>query len=114
MTTARYPMFVFGTLRSGQCNHHLLQGRYDKRLQARLYGYARVEPLMIDVREDGCVTGELFFLSEAAYEQAMVDIDDLESLPPGKFIGEWYERKVVTVSTSEGEFEAWAYVKPRR
>jgi gamma-glutamylcyclotransferase (GGCT)/AIG2-like uncharacterized protein YtfP len=106
-------MFVFGTLRSGQCNHHFIHGRYDKRLQARLYGYSRVGPLMIDVREDACVIGELFFFCDAVYDQAMVEIDELESLPPGERIGEWYERKIVTVSTLEGEFEAWAYVKPR-
>lgn len=114
--TERLPLFVFGTLRSGQCNHHYLSGRYDKRLQARLYGYARValvKHLMIDVCEDACTIGELFFLAEDIYEQAMAEIDELEMLPPGQLIGEWYERKVVTVSTSEGEFEAWAYVKPR-
>jgi gamma-glutamylcyclotransferase (GGCT)/AIG2-like uncharacterized protein YtfP len=114
--TVRLPLFVFGTLRSGQCNHHYLSGRYTQRLQARLYGYARVALFkypMIDVREDGCVTGELFFLTEDIYEQVMVEIDELEMLPPGEMIGEWYERKVVTVSTSEGEFQAWAYVKPR-
>ena len=31
----RLPLFVFGTLRSGQVNHHLLRGRYCRRLQAR-------------------------------------------------------------------------------
>ena len=110
--TQKLPMFVFGTLRSGQCNHQLIQGRYDKRLQARLYGYAMVAPLMIDVREDACVTGELFFLSDAVYEQAMIEIDELEMLPTGELVGEWYERTIVSVSTLEGEFEAWAYVKP--
>jgi len=111
--TQQLPLFVFGTLRSGQCNHHLIHGRYDKRLQAHLYGFARVGPLMIDVREDDCVIGELFFLSEAAWDRAMTEIDELESLPPGELVGQWYERKIVTVSTSEGEFDAWAYVKPR-
>ena len=57
--------------------------------------------------------GELFFLPDASYDQILAACDKLESLPPGELIGEWYERKVVTVSTEEGEFKAWVYVKPR-
>ena len=111
--TERSPLFVFGTLRSGQCHHNLIYGRYDKRLQARLYGYGRVGKLMIEERENDAALGELFFLTEATYDQVMAACDELESIPPGELIGEWYERKRVTVSTEEGEFEAWAYVKPQ-
>jgi gamma-glutamylcyclotransferase (GGCT)/AIG2-like uncharacterized protein YtfP len=107
-----FPLFVFGTLRSGQCNHDLLRGRYEKRLPARLFGFDRVGPLMIARNEAGCVLGELFFLPADLYTQIMADCDELEMLPPGETRGEWYERIIVTVSTSEGKFEAWAYVRP--
>jgi gamma-glutamylcyclotransferase (GGCT)/AIG2-like uncharacterized protein YtfP len=110
--SASLPLFVFGTLRSGQCNHDLLRGRYDKRLQARLFGYERVGPLMIARRESGFVLGELFFLPSDLSEEIIADCDELEMLPPGETRGEWYERIVVTVSTPEGEFEAWAYARP--
>ena len=109
-------MFVFGTLRYGESNHHFLENRYDKRLPAELVGYVRVESElgypMIDLSSEESVTGELFFLSEACYDQTMTDIDELELLPPGEHVGEWYERQTVTVSTLEGEFTAWVYVKP--
>ncbi|MDC0274416.1 hypothetical protein OAK91_06760 [Planctomycetaceae bacterium] len=42
----------------------------------------------------------------------MTDIDELELLPPGTLIGEWYERTTVSVSMADREFTAWAYVKP--
>ncbi|MDC0274415.1 MAG: gamma-glutamylcyclotransferase [Planctomycetaceae bacterium] len=62
------PMFVFGTLRYGESNHHLLEHRYHKRLTAELVGYARVESKlgypMIDLSSGDSVTGELYFLSE--------------------------------------------------
>lgn len=83
----RLPMFVFGTLRYGESNHHFLENRYDKRLPAELVGYVRVESElgypMIDLSSEESVTGELFFLSEACYDQTMTDIDELELLPPG-------------------------------
>lgn len=110
--TERYPLFVFGTLRSGQCNHDRIHGQYDRRLQARLYDYGRVGAQMIDERKDDCVLGELFFFPDANYDQVLAACDELESIPPGQLTGERYQRKVVTVSTEEGEFQAWAYVTP--
>lgn len=107
----RLPLFTFGTLRSGQCNHHLLRGRYEKRLQARLYGYSLVGPLMMAPEPGNCVLGELFIVSETQYDAVLADCDELEMLPPGELVGKWYARKQVTVSTQEGEQVAWAYVR---
>ena len=111
------PMFVFGTLRYGESNHHFLEHRYHKRLAAELDGYANVESEigypMIDLNSGDSVTGELFFLSEQCYDKTLIEIDELELLPPGELIGEWYERTTVSVSTTEGDFTAWAYVKPQ-
>ena len=115
--TELLPVFVFGTLRSGHENHHILAGRFDKCLVAILHGYQRVPSShgypLIDTCEGKNVEGELYFLSEETRSETMVDLDHLEGLPPGELVGDWYERIRVSVSTDDGDFLAWVYVKPR-
>lgn len=106
------PLFVFGTLRRGEPNHHYLDGFYDGVVPAVLPGYGRVAPLMIAAQPGSEVIGELFFLTAARYEQTLAGCDELEEIPPGKLVGHEYERRLVTVSTSAGELAAWAYVQP--
>jgi gamma-glutamylcyclotransferase (GGCT)/AIG2-like uncharacterized protein YtfP len=109
---ARLPLFVFGTLRQGQRNHHLLSRRFVRMRPARLSGFARTEPLMIRARADASVAGELYFIRPEAYEATLRDCDDLEGIPPGRTIGRDYRRLQVTVETPEGPVAAWAYVHP--
>lgn len=108
----KLPLFVFGTLRRGECNHHYLAGRYDRVLAARLPGFARVEPLMIARQSGAAVDGELFFLTEATYSTSLRECDSLEELPSGGLIGHEYRRIAVRVQTDSGEFIAWAYSCP--
>ena len=110
--SARRPLFVFGTLRRGHRNHHCLEGRYERVIPATLNGYCRLHELMIAPAAGGQVDGELFFLIRGGYEMTMAGCDDLEEIPPGQLIGHEYQRKQVTVQTSEGPFDAWAYVQP--
>jgi gamma-glutamylcyclotransferase (GGCT)/AIG2-like uncharacterized protein YtfP len=106
------PLFVFGTLRRGHCNHHYLAGRFERVLPAMLKDYQRVHPLMIVPQPGGTVDGELFFLPAANYEATLAGCDELEELPPGQLVGPDYQRKQVTVETAEGQLAAWAYVQP--
>ena len=106
------PLFVFGTLRRGKSNHHYLQLRYDRALHARLPDYAIVESLMIDRVPGKSVTGELFFLTAARYQETLDGCDDLEGIAPGSLRGEWYERRRVTVEADHRQWTAWAYVRP--
>jgi gamma-glutamylcyclotransferase (GGCT)/AIG2-like uncharacterized protein YtfP len=106
------PLFVFGTLRRGHCNHHYLHGFYDRVIPAWLLGYQRLHELMIAQHLGGTVDGELFFLTEDIYETTMAGCDELEEIPAGLLIGHEYQRKRVTVETAEGLIEAWAYVQP--
>ncbi len=109
----QYPLFVFGTLRLGQENHHYLAGKYDRLITgALLDGYARVAELMIAQRPAGQVVGELFFLTPGLYDSTLANCDALEELPPGQLVGHEYQRKLVSVISSEGHFTAWAYVQP--
>ena len=106
------PLFVFGTLRRRECNHHYLAGTYDRVLAARLLGFARVAPLMIARQTGSAVDGELFFLTAAAYSATLRECDSLEELPHGGLIGHEYRRIAVRVQTDSGEFIAWAYSHP--
>lgn len=106
------PLFVFGTLRGGQCNHHLLAGRYERMLPARLCGYEKLAPLMIAPRAGGVVRGELYFFRSNEYATALRRCDRLEGIPAGRTAGPEYRRIRVTVETAEGAFAAWAYVHP--
>lgn len=115
--TERLPVFVFGTLRRGHENHGILAGRFEKALPATLRGYARVPSShgypLIDACEGESVEGELYFLSEQTRDETMIALDVLEGLPPGELVGEWYERVQVSVTTDDGDYLAWVYVKPK-
>jgi gamma-glutamylcyclotransferase (GGCT)/AIG2-like uncharacterized protein YtfP len=108
----KLPLFVFGTLRRGHCNHHYLNGLYDRVIPAWLLDYQRLHELMIAQQPGGVVDGELFFLTDAIYETTMAGCDELEEIPRGQLVGHEYQRKRVTVETAEGLVEAWAYVQP--
>ena len=110
--THELPLFVFGTLRQGHRNHHYLAGHFDRVIPANLPGYRRLHELMIAPADNGNVDGELFFVKQPEYLATMAGCDELEEIPPGTLIGHEYQRKCVTVETSEGPIQAWAYVQP--
>lgn len=106
------PLFVFGTLRQGQCNHHLLAGRFDRVQPAELSEFARVEPLMIARQPNSVVDGEVFELTQATYTRTLQECDHLEEIPLRELVGQEYRRIPVRVWTSSGPVVAWAYVRP--
>lgn len=107
------PLFVFGTLRRGERNHHYLHGFYDRVVPAVLPGYARVAPLMIAPCPDREVVGELYELTESRAERTLRECDELEELIPGTLRGQEYERRRVQVRAGGIVVEAWAYVQSR-
>ena len=108
----RLPLFVFGTLRYGECNHHLLEGNYERMVSAELPGFSRIHPLMIVLDEDDTVEGELYFIDPLNYEETIQSCDRLEGISPGKTAGENYRRIRTPVETEEGAITAWVYVHP--
>lgn len=110
------PIFVFGTLRRGESNHHFLDGKYVRWLPATLPGFRRSVaahgyPAAIPSTGD-VVDGELFFIDSVQYLETIAACDALEDLPPGELVGEFYQRARVNVETSEGRQAAWAYIAP--
>ena len=110
------PLFVYGTLRRGESNHHFLQGRYDRWLPATLpdhvkrtaaHGYPLAAP-----QSGAQVDGEVFFIRPDVYAATMARCDRLEDLPAGQLVGEYYQRARVIVRTDEGAVTAWAYTAP--
>lgn len=110
--THQLPLFVFGTLRRGEPNHGYLAGAYDRVLTARLFGFAKIAPLMIARDAKSVVEGEVFFLKPATYEVTLGGCDQLEEIPSGGLIGHEYRRIAVCVQTESGEVIAWAYARP--
>lgn len=111
------PLFVFGTLRRGESNHHYLEGRYDRWLPATLRDFKRTEaahgfPGIVPSPGDH-VAGELFFIRPEVFHETLQQCDRLEDLPPGQLVGRYYQRAQVVVDTVEGGFTSWVYVDPQ-
>lgn len=106
------PLFVFATLRRGECNHHLLEDRYDGMTSAVLKNFVRVAPLMIERSPGNTVDGELYFLRLDAYTDTIAACDELEGVPKGGTAGPHYERVRVAVEVENEAVAAWAYVRP--
>lgn len=110
------PLFVFGTLRRGESNHHFLHGRYDRCLAAVLRGFGRGVAghgfPAISLCVEGLVEGELFWLTPHLAAEVMADCDRLEDLPVGELAGPYYRRACVPVEAGGDRVDAWAYVSP--
>jgi gamma-glutamylcyclotransferase (GGCT)/AIG2-like uncharacterized protein YtfP len=111
------PLFVFGTLRRGESNYHFLAGRYDRCLAAMLHDFKRTMtahgfPGVVPSPGEN-VTGELFFIRPAIFQETLRQCDILEDLPPGQLVGRYYRRTRVVVDSVEGSVTAWAYVDPQ-
>lgn len=118
-TTERHlPAFVYGTLRRNQGNWSwCLQGRTIAEVPATLNtarmwsngGFPFVS--MTDATDAHVVVGELMYIPENLFADVLNDLDSLEG-----FYGEgnprnMYDRKIVTVTTADGEqVEAYTYL----
>jgi gamma-glutamylcyclotransferase (GGCT)/AIG2-like uncharacterized protein YtfP len=111
------PLFVFGTLRRGECNHHYLSGSYDRWLPATLRDFKRTLtthgfPGVVSSPGDE-VAGEVFFIRPRLFAETLKRCDILEDIPLGQLVGPYYRRTQVDVETVEGQLTAWAYVDPQ-
>ncbi|GHF06033.1 gamma-glutamylcyclotransferase [Streptomyces morookaense] len=113
------PVFVYGTLRPGQCNHDLfLRGRTTAVRPARLHGavlyegpgypYAVADPA-------GDVLGEIITLAPADYRHVLAALDVLENHMPGDpaSLYDRVEREVRLTGSGEA-VRAWVYLAADR
>ncbi|MDT3429252.1 gamma-glutamylcyclotransferase (GGCT)/AIG2-like uncharacterized protein YtfP/cation transport regulator ChaC [Paenibacillus forsythiae] len=106
-------VFVYGTLRQGEENHHLMKNARAIALMAYTQGILmdtrRGYPAMV-AEGAGIVAGELYEVTP----EMMTRLDELEDFHgPGHPENE-YERVLTDVTTDSGKREAWVYVYRER
>ncbi|AKG33424.1 gamma-glutamylcyclotransferase family protein [Paenibacillus durus] len=106
-------VFVYGTLRQGEENHHLMDNARLVALIAWTRGILmdtrRGYPAMVE-EGSGVVAGELYEVTP----EMMIRLDELEDFHgPGNPANE-YERIRTEVTTDSGKREAWVYVYRER
>ncbi len=103
-TSGMHTVFVYGTLRKGQVNSHLLHvcqflGR--AKTKAKYALYAREIPFLSRTKEVSPVVGEVYAVDDNTLER----LDELEKHP------RWYRREKAEIILEERAMEmtAWIY-----
>ncbi len=113
----RLPVFVYGTLRSGQRNHGLIADRVAESYPAMADDLAlfgdRI-PFAVE-RAGQRIVGELMILADRHYEEALADLDRLEKYHPDRPEDSLYVRTKRSVSylaanESWADVPAWLYL----
>jgi gamma-glutamylaminecyclotransferase len=98
-------VFVYGTLRKGHCNHHLLK-------DASCYGVGKTETCYAMYLKNGY---PYITSSEARYpiagELYSVDEDTLRALDKFEGHPRYYERRQTPVIVGEKRYNAWVYFR---
>ena len=113
MSAERLPLAVYGTLRQGFGNHHLLTGR----IQQIVPGYVAGYELVVDripyalPNPDATLVAEVVWPIPALYDQVLADIDYLEGYDPHRHPQHnLYTRVPATATTPKhGEIRTWLY-----
>lgn len=112
--TTRLPVFVYGTLRSGEGNWRwALAGRTVSETPAVLDGAAMYDQggfPFVARSETGRVIGDLMVIEDTCYDEVLSALDSLEGYRgPGQ--SNMYDRETVTVTTADGiQVQAYTYV----
>jgi gamma-glutamylcyclotransferase (GGCT)/AIG2-like uncharacterized protein YtfP len=103
-------VFVYGTLRQGEYNHHYLREARPHSLNCwtfgKLYDTGVGYPAMVEDHKRR-VVGELYMVTK----EHLCALDELEDYREGRG-DNLYERVVKTVYTEEGREEAYVYLFP--
>lgn len=118
------PVFVYGTLRTGQHNAPLLAGRVHHVTPAHLPGvdlhdaggYPFAVPTDNPANRATGVVGELVYLTPDTAAEALAVLDQLEGYRGPGHPGNLYDRVRVTVLAAGRRTSAWVYLAapPRR
>jgi gamma-glutamylcyclotransferase (GGCT)/AIG2-like uncharacterized protein YtfP len=110
-----YPLFVYGSLRSGFqspayeyiSRHFNLVG--PAKVRGKLFDMGDY-PAGVPVREDLFITGELYAIkNELEFSWAIGQLDDYEGVMPESGESSLYRRELTMVSCDGKDCEAWVY-----
>ncbi len=100
----RHKVFVYGTLKQGQCNHGYLKGLEKNTGSVRGYHLHAGPGYPHAVRGQGMIHGEVYQINE----RVLHALDHLEDVP------RTYRRELTTVYLSDGSrATAWIYLSHR-
>jgi gamma-glutamylcyclotransferase (GGCT)/AIG2-like uncharacterized protein YtfP len=103
-------VFVYGTLRQGEYNHHYLREARPQSFNCwtfgKLYDTGVGYPAMVEDQK-GRVVGELYLISN----EHLYALDELEDYREGR-VDNLYERVVRTIYTEGRSEEAYVYLFP--
>ncbi|MET9252650.1 gamma-glutamylcyclotransferase family protein [Streptomyces sp. NPDC003717] len=115
MTPLRLPFFVYGTLRPGGSNHHLVRPALTgpprpARLPGAVLYAGPGYPFALD-DPHGTVTGDFLTPDPAAYGDLLAALDHLEEYVPGD-PANLYDRvpRTVTLTADARPARAWTYL----
>ena len=111
MSAEPHAFFVYGTLKRGQSNYHLIAGAVCDAaiatVRGRLYD---VGPFPALADGDECVYGEVLTIDPDVLPRLLAILDDLEGYDPIDPDGSMYVRRLVTATDAGGrELVAHAY-----
>ena len=105
-----YPVFVYGTLKRGYSNYHLIQDYTNKELSAttkgKLYDVGGIPGL---VEGDDTIKGELMYFDPNYYQMALSVLDRLEGYDVNDINNSLYIRKLKKVFVNNQTIDAYAY-----
>lgn len=110
------PVFVYGTLLSGESNYRIIEPFVQKvtPVQLRNYKMHSIQghfPAIIKSKKNGVISGELMYLKPPRYQKAIDRLDRLEGYIEQAPECSMYLREKVTVITESGDqVEAYAYI----
>lgn len=118
MNTKTYPFFVYGTLRPGQGNYHLLEGETTTEEHGIVHGYAmhsngRFPYLVPTGNKDDIAHGTLIEVPHERYLEIQARLDQLEGCRTGDKPSDrnHYNRILETVTVDDGvQILCWVYV----
>lgn len=97
-------IFVYGTLKRGQCSHAKMAGQQFLGTAVtmplyRLYGLGWHPGLVKDTEHGLAVEGELWSVDE----RTLAELDEYEGVP------DWYEREYIALQHMTGDYQAYFY-----
>ena len=102
------PLAVFGTLRAGQRNHHLMQATPIVATRRAFLPHFRAEGIELYFHADGSAPFEIFWYDPAGWEEVLGPVEALEEFQPG-IVTNGYHRSLAWLSLLPADFDHPAF-----